>query len=625
MMSKTILQPGPWLEKLRFLAKDILPYQFEVLNDRVVGIPKSHSVENYRIAAGLSEGKHEGMLFQDSDLAKWLEAAAYSLHLFPDSEMECRIEEMAALMKQAMEPDGYLDTYYQCNQIKHFTNIAHGHELYCMGHMIEAAVAHYEETGRDSLLELAKRAADHLIRELYANEQRRRIFSGHPEIETALMQLYRVTGDERYAELAAHLLDVRGTLPLCLHTDNGYQTLYTGHWYDESYHQAHAPVREQLTAEGHAVRAVYLYRAMAQLYRHNHDEELLSALDALYENICQKRMYVTGSIGSEAHGERFSLDYDLPNDRAYAETCASIGMFLWAWEMAHIKDNASYADLMEWELYNGILSGIAADGKHYFYVNPLEVDPAKADFRYDQTHVEPQRVEWFGCACCPPNVIRLLLSLYRYVFRQTKTGFAVEQFISSSYETDGSVWTLETDYPRSGCVCLTYAGRMQETEVKFRIPAWCNQVFFTLNGSAIHLDQQDGYAILRREWAEGDQVEMKLLLKPRWIYADPRVSENVGKVCLGYGPMVYCFEESENGTDLHCILPETAQEVQTTSLSEMFEGLPGLRGTGYRLQPAEKLYSACPPTMITCYWTAVPYHLWGNRGKGEMRVWMNRG
>lgn len=624
MKSSVALGKGYWLQKTEYFAREIIPYQFHVLNDSVPHVPKSHSIENYRIAAGLSDGTHEGMLFQDSDLTKWLEAASYSLHTVPSAETERRIEDMGKLLSQAMEPDGYLDTYYQCNGLPRFTNLAHGHELYCLGHLIEAATAHYEETGKTCLLSLAQRAADLLCQAIGKEEGQKDVYSGHPEIETALFALHRATGNAEYARLACRMLDARGAQPSFLLTDDGYQQLYTGHWYDLSYHQAHAPIRQQRTAEGHAVRAVYLYRAMAEQALFTGDPSLQETLRALWQNICQRRMYVTGGIGSEAHGERFSLDYDLPGDRAYAETCASIGMFLWARRMLDLDPLGEYADMMEWELYNSILAGVSADGKRYFYVNPLAVRPKEAAFRFDLSHVKSARVEWFGCACCPPNVTRLLLSLYKHIFRGTEDGLAVDLFISALYARQGEPrWTLHTDYPQNGLIALQYEGASPSTEtLRLRIPAWCAEYALTLNGKPVEASREKGYAAIRRRWQKGDTLQLILDLLPRFLRADPRAPETIGKICLSYGPMVYCFEEADNGDDLHRILLNPGARIQKDDVLSQVLGLPCFTSTGEKLLPAKGLYTQEPLQKEVIHWKAVPYHLWGNRQKGEMRVWM---
>lgn len=620
-----MLSNGYWRQKAEYFAQEIIPYQFDVLNDNVPGVPKSHSIENYRIAAGLSTGTHHGMLFQDSDLTKWLEAAAYSLHTLPNPETERRIEDMAWLLAQAMEPDGYLNSYYQCNRLPRFTNLAHGHELYCLGHLMEAAVAHYEETKKTCLLDVAQRAANLLCMAIGKEEGQRDIYAGHPEIETALFALHRATGNKDYAHLACRMLDARGVESSFLLTDGGYQTLYTGHWYDLTYHQAHAPIRQQHTAEGHAVRAVYLYRAMAEQALFTSDAALKDILRELWQSICQRRMYVTGGIGSEAHGERFSLDYDLPGDRAYAETCAAIGMFLWARRMLDLDPLGEYADMMEWELYNSILSGVSADGKQYFYVNPLAVRPKEAAFRFDLTHVEPVRVDWFGCACCPPNVTRLLLSLHKYIFRPMEDGLAVDLYISATFAQEGEPrWALHTDYPQNGLVTLRYEGVAPSNQtLRLRIPAWCKQCSLTLNGSPVASCLEKGYAVLRRSWQKGDVLQLALNLHPRFLRANPKVSETIGKACLAYGPMVYCFEEADNGEDLHQIVLRVADIEKDEGLSQLL-GLPCFTGVGERLLPTRELYTDEPLQAEMFRWTSVPYHLWGNRQRGEMRIWLQQ-
>ena len=624
MAGYATLGEGPWKERVSFLAKEALPYQYRMLDNAVEGAPESNAIENYRIAAGLSKGEHRGMLFQDSDVTKWLEAAAYSLHTCPDGAVRARIDGLISLIGQAMAPDGYLDTYYQCNGLERFTNIAHGHELYCMGHLMEAAVAHYEETGEQSLLALARRCADLLCDTIGGGKGQKDVYPGHPEIEAALFRLSQATGERRYAALAERMLNQRGAQPSFLLADDGYQKLYTGHWYDLTYHQAHRPVREQHTAEGHAVRAVYLYRAMAMLAARTKDGALQSALNDLWVNVCGRRMYVTGGIGSEAHGERFSNDFDLPGDRAYAETCASVGMFLWAREMLALGEDGRYADMMEWELYNNISAGISQDGQRYFYVNPLSVTPRDAAWRFDQSHVESERVSWFACACCPTNVLRLLFSLYRYIFRETEGGLAVDLYVSAVWNNGGlPQWRLTADGVPCQKAELRYLGRSPaEACVRLRIPRWCRSFELRVNGEAVPYEERNGYACLQRLWREGDRVEIRMEARPCFLYADPRVEAAAGKVCLAWGPVLYCFESCDNGAELVCLRVNPEAEIRRKPFAVGRERITALEGEGVRLTPGGALYADRPPEAVTAGWRAVPYALWGNRGGGEMRVWM---
>ncbi|HEX3020914.1 MAG TPA: beta-L-arabinofuranosidase domain-containing protein, partial [Lachnospiraceae bacterium] len=392
----------------------VIPYQEKVLNDEIEDAEKSHAIENFRaaakmIATGKCDEEFYGMVFQDSDVAKWLEAAAYTLLKYPDQELEKRCDEVIDLIGQAQHEDGYLNTYFTVKEPdKRWTNLQEAHELYCAGHMMEAAVAYAESTGKTKLLSIMSNMADHMYQRFFKEGVPG--YSGHPEVELALMRLYRCTRNEKYKELAEHFINVRGV-------DSDYfskerqknkWTVWGSDPSNKEYTQSHAPVREQVKAVGHAVRAVYLYTGMADVASETKDQVLANACETLWENITESRMYVTGAIGSAYEGEAFTKDYHLPNDTAYAETCASIGLIFFSRKMLDLNKNGKYADVMERALYNCVLAGMQLDGERFFYVNPLEVIPGISGESVTHHHALPQRPKWFACACCPPNVARLL-------------------------------------------------------------------------------------------------------------------------------------------------------------------------------------------------------------------------
>ncbi len=362
------------------------------------------------------------MVFQDSDLYKWMETVAYSLNLEKDSKWEKIMDEVVELIEDAQEDDGYLNTYFSANHPdKKWTNLKDDHELYCIGHLIEAAVAYYEATGKNRIIKIVNKAIDHISEVIGEGEGKLAGYPGHPEIELALMKLYKITGKEAYVELCRFFIEERGKENPTHFFDEECKSRGVEPNNEYSYYQAHLPIREQATAEGHAVRATYLYSGMVDLASILKDEELLEVCRTLWENTVTKRMYVTGGIGSSSFEERFTVDYDLPNDRAYTETCAAIALIMWAHRMVQIEADSKYTDILELALYNGALSGISLDGKSYFYVNPLEVWPHTANCRHDMETVKPTRQPWFGCACCPPNIARLLASLGQYIYSTNKS------------------------------------------------------------------------------------------------------------------------------------------------------------------------------------------------------------
>jgi len=377
--SQVRIEDPLWSRVEHLVREVVIPYQYEALHDRIPNVEPSYAIRNFRIAAGLEEGEFGGMVFQDSDVAKWLEAVGYSLMAHPDPELEWRADEVIDLVAMAQHPDGYLNTYFTVKEPgKRWTNLLDCHELYCAGHMIEAAVAYYLATGKRKLLEVVCKFVDHIDTVFGDGEGKLPGYDGHQEIELALVKLYGVTGDEKHLRLAKYFIDKRGTEPHFF-LQEWERRGGISHWgkvkrpVNLEYHQAHKPVRDQDVAVGHAVRAVYMYTAMADLARLTRDESLLAACDKLWNNIVTRQMYITGGIGSTHHGEAFTFDYDLPNDTVYAETCASIGLIFFASRMLQLRARGEYADVMERALYNTVLAGMAQDGRHYFYVNPLEV------------------------------------------------------------------------------------------------------------------------------------------------------------------------------------------------------------------------------------------------------------
>ena len=618
-----------WSERAKLVRETVIPYQWRILNDIELDAPPSFTIRNLKIAAGEMHGEFNGMVFQDSDIAKWLEAAGYSLAVHPDKDLERMADEVVDLLERAQEPDGYLDTYFIVKEPhKKWTNVRDWHELYCAGHLIEGAIAYFEATGKRKALDIMCRLADHISTKFGPEPGKLKGYPGHEEIELALVKLYRVTGNRAYLDLSNYFVNERGNQPNFFRIEAEARQDESN--YNLAYSQAHVPVREQQTAEGHAVRAMYLYSAMADLAKELNDESLLDACRGLWSNVTQKRMFITGGIGSSAHEEAFTVDYDLPNDRAYAETCASIGLVFWAHRMLQTDLNGDYGDVMERALYNGILSGISMDGKKYFYVNPLEVWPTTTNHRHDMQSVKTTRQSWFGCACCPPNVARLLSSIHRYIYSYDSEGICVHLYANSEarWKQSEQLITLsqQSEYPWDGRINLTVQmHEPAEFDIKLRIPGWSEGATTRVNGKIVSTHIENGYATVRRRWEDGDQLELLMPMRVQRVKANKDVRANAGKVALQRGPVVFCIEEVDNGTNLSDIVLKRQFEPEFHFREGFLEGLPYITVQAWRSAPKkdEILYSPLSvDERVSTVITAIPYFSWCNREPGEMLVWL---
>ena len=617
------------------VAEKVLPYQWEVLNDRVTGEEPHYCVENFRVAAGEHPGRHHGPVFQDTDLYKWLEAAAFCIECGFGETLTPIAEEAIALILRAQQPDGYLNTYVTIEDPEaRWSNLAEGHELYSCGHLIEAGVAYYGATGKDSLLCAGARFADLLVEVFGAEEGKCHGYPGHQEIELALVKLYRVTGKEQYLSLAAHFIAQRGGKPNYLLDEmagRGGQNIFPEFSeYDDKYAQSHLPPVQQTEAVGHAVRAMYMYSAMADLAMERGDEALSRACKTLFDNVTQKRMYITGGVGSSGKLERFTTDYDLPNDRMYCESCASVGLMMFGQRMMLLTGEASYYDAVERALCNTVLAGISKDADRYFYVNPLEVWPENCIPSTSMSHVKPVRQSWFSCACCPPNIARTLASLGQYIYAESGTGLYVNLLISSEVETSvGGVAVrlkMDADYMRSGTVRLSLqSAGGTDALLHIRLPRYLKDPKLFLNGQEAKLSVQKGYAVLP---IDGDmEIELRSIVPARFVAANRRVRADLGKLAIMKGPFVYCLEETDNGDDL------PALSIRADAALEDGPPEPGLLGTlptvclaGRRLTRTlcseNELYGEPAFVQESVRLKAVPYALWCNRTPGEMQVWL---
>ena len=649
-----------WKKEMELIRTEVIPYQWNALNDQVEGAAPSYCMHNFKAAAKLNKEKETqgkefkepvytfrgfealpedpnhlddqfyGFVFQDSDFYKWIEAVSYSLMWHPDESLEALADKAIDIVCAAQQEDGYLDTYYILNgKDKIFSNLRDHHELYCLGHLLEGAVAYYQATNKRPLLDAACRYADYVAARFGAEEGKCKGYPGHEIAELALVRLYETTGNETYLNLSRFFIDERGHRPYYFDKEHPEAIRNKPEDLRYEYHQAHLPVREQDEAVGHAVRAVYLYSGMTDVARLTNDESLYLACQKLWNSVTDQKLYVTGGIGGTHIGEAFSFPYDLPNDTAYAETCASIGLIFWARRMLQIKPDSKYADIMERALYNGVLSGMSLDGKSFFYVNPLEVNPEACHKDERKFHVKPVRQKWFGCACCPPNLARLLSSVCSYAFTENEDTLFVHLYIGSQItkQVHGTPVTVQisSDFPWNGDVSIKVDASQTSFTLALRIPDWCTS--YSLEGNAIKDGQiKDGYLYLTKVWGQDETLTLHLPMNIQFLQADSRVREDVGKVALVRGPIVYCLEETDNGKDLHLLTIDCDSEPQTEEFQIQDEPVVSILANGYREAgntSHEKLYhSFTKPNKTPVQLRFIPYYTWANRGENEMSVWV---
>lgn len=622
-----------WSKHVKLVKETIIPYQWDAMNDRIPGAEPSHCLENFKIAAGRKEGEYYGAVFQDTDIAKWLEAVGFSLAAYPDPDLEKTADEVIDLIAEAQQGDGYLDTYFIIQEPdRKWKNLCEGHELYTAGHMMEAAVAYYQGTGKKKFLAVVMKLADLLCDTFGTEEGKNHGYPGHQEVELGLIKLYQVTGIRKYLDLAKHFIDIRGVGEnyfLREMQEPGHRGIFPEFaGYQPAYSQSDKPVREQEAAEGHAVRAVYMYSAMADLAYEYQDKGLMEACERLWKNIVQRQMYITGGIGASGILERFTVDYDLPNDYNYAETCASIGLAMFGIRMADITKDASYIDTVERALYNTVLAGIALDGKSFFYVNPLEVWPDSCMERTSKEHVKPIRQKWFGVACCPPNIARTLASLGQYIYSVGEDALYVNLFISNEVEVELKAGTvrigMETKFPFENS-CKVKVENVPENGMKLalRIPDYAKGYRVQMNGMHTEYKIEKGYAVFCLE--QDAEMEVAFEAPARFVRANPNVRADCGKAAVVKGPLVYCLEERDNGKNLAELYLLTDQPIKEEQ-SSLFGGITELTLKGLRMGEAawnqKELYAEHPVVLSEVSLKAIPYAYWNNRGIGEMTVWV---
>lgn len=571
-------------------------------------LERAGTLDNLRIAAGRAAGERRGMVFSDSDVYKWLEAAAWELGREPSAELEALVRETVDLVAAAQEPDGYLDSWCQVvDPAWRWTDLEMGHELYCAGHLIQAGIALERATGDASLLAVARRFAD-LIDDVFRNGAEKGT-DGHPEIEVALVELFRHTGERRYLDLADTLTARRG------------HGLFAGGRFDLDYYQDVEPVREARSIVGHAVRALYLAAGVTDLYAETGDGALLESMLRQWQDLTSAKLYLTGGVGSRHHGEAIGDPYELPPDRAYCETCASIASIMWNWRMLLVTGESRFADLLERTLYNGFLSGLSLDGASFFYSNPL------------QSRTGERRHHWNPVACCPPNIMRLLASLHHYLATVSEAGVQVHQYASSEIRTVipgvGPVELgVETRYPWSGTVAVEVSSSPDaEWTLSLRIPEWARVA--SVDGEPV---RPGDYAALTRRWRTGERVVVELDVSPRLTGPSPRIDAVRGCVAVERGPIVYCVEQQDlrSGTDLADVAVDPASDPADSGPVEQLGGLPGVTLAavvrnldGWRQREYRELREVPPAApAASTQLLAVPYFAWANRDQGGMRVWI---
>lgn len=563
-------------------------------------------------------------VFWDSDVGKWIEAASYALSHRRDAAIEARIEAIIDDFEKAQAPDGYLNCWYLGREPeKRWSNLRDNHELYNAGHLLEGAIAYFETTGRRRWLSIMERYLDHIYSVFGTGPGQKRGYDGHEEIEIALVKLYHLTGEKKHLDFAAYLINERGRQPHYFDIEReerekkGWETQrYVQGNYE--YSQSHMPVREQRKVVGHAVRAMYLYTAMADLAVELDDPALKQACEALWRDVMDTKMYVTAGLGPSAHNEGFTVDYDLPNQTAYAETCASVALIFWAQRMLHLDLDGKYADVMELALYNGALSGLSRDGEHYFYANPLE------------SNGSAERWEWHTCPCCTMNVSRLVASVGGYFLSTADDGLAFHLYggISATRQIAGTEVAIRetSNYPWSGDIAISIDPAAPAAfDVKLRIPGWAKSFTIKVNGEAVATAPVNGYVTIHRTWQKGDSIALDLPMPAERLYANPGVIMDVGRVALKRGPLVYCVEEVDNpgGAVQRLKLPRDA-ELRSGTRADLFGGAVTLSARARAIDPSDwrDLYRTTPPKETDATLTALPYYLWANRGRGSMMVWI---
>ncbi len=592
-----------------------LPHQWQMCEE-------TGRIENFRkTAAGDSDG-HQGRYYNDSDVYKWLEAACYALALKPDASVRGQVGEIISLIDRSQAADGYI---YTPNQLGHmdwkYHSLVCRHELYCMGHLIEAGVASSTADIGDSLLNVVRKVADHVCSTF--GEVKMEGYPGHQEVELALCALADVDGRPEYREMSRYFIDRRGRKPSVFERellDDEWKHLSPGYYnhlfnddgsYNGEYSQDDLPLEEQTRPVGHAVRAVYNFCGAIDSYPQGMPEGMSRALQTIWRTLIDRRIYVTGGIGSSPHNEGFTVDFDLPNRRAYAETCAAIGLIFWASRMSQVFDSGEYADILETALYNSALSGLSLDGKRFFYDNPLEST--------GWHHRKP----WFECACCPPNIARLLLSLDRYAVWRRGDTLAFDLYIGGRISGPNYELEVESGMPENGQVKITWKSDSPSgLKLRLRVPGWARSAEARINGKTVSIDNKNGLWTLEQGFSAGDEIELDFGVKAEALFARPEVSDAQGRAAIQRGPLIYCVEQTDLGAPVEAL--EISSRISDSKLSGLGPASAGLtvEGAVATNEAGDPLYKRQGFSRKPVQAPFVPYYAWDNREAGTMQVWV---
>ena len=608
-ISSARIEDGFWTPRRRAVREAGLPHQFEMCE-------ATGRIDNFRRLSNGKDVPFRGRVFNDSDVYKLLEAASHALAERSDDKLAAATNGVIEAIAGAQRNDGYVNSYFaREREHQRYSDLTTQHELYCAGHLIQAGIAHRRATGGGRLFDVARRFADHICDSFgpHASEG----VDGHEEIELALAELYRETGEHKYLDQALYFLEARGREPSLMPATPGA--------FERAYYQDHLPVTHQTEAVGHAVRAAYLATGMMDVALEADRPDMARAAERLWDSAFERKAYVTGGLGARYEGEAFGDDYELPNETAHAETCAAVGGVFWSWRMLCRTGDAKYADAMETALYNGVLAGVSLDGTKYFYMNPL-TSPGGYE-----------RADWFDCACCPPNIARLLMSLPGYCYSTAEDSLWIHLYAAGGVRAelpDGQVIEveIETGYPWDGDIRLTIVKAPDSAvALRTRIPGWCDGANLNVNGRIAQPEAAAGtYCEVKRQWTPGDVVSLSLPMPVRKLSSHPRVTGNYGRAAIARGPLIYCLEAVDHpGIDLFEVALDHLDEFDVRRDLELLGGITILHTTGERLaEPANEgaLHRAAGsdanegPEKIQI--TAIPYYAWGNRGAGAMQVWI---
>ena len=633
-LSQVAIDSGFWAERQQVNREHTIPAIYRQLEAtgriQAWSMARTHDIPKERTAV---------YMFWDSDTGKWLESVAYSLATHPDPDLKAQADALIEAVAGAQQADGYLNTYFPVLEpAGKWANLRDWHEMYNAGHLIEAAVAYHQATGDPKLLDVLTRFAEHIDATFGVDDGKLRGYPGHPELELALVKLYRETGQGRWLDLAAYFIEERGQEPHYFDIEAARRGEKREDFWAQTYRycQAHAPLREQTEANGHAVRACYLYAGIADVALETGDEDLTRLSRLLWDDLTRKQMYIHGGIGPSHSNEGFTFAYDMPTETAYAETCAAIALAFWAQRMFHLDPDSRYIDIMERAIYNGSLSGLSFDGAGFFYANPLAAYPGVNPMGrwsgiLDSGHF--RRVDWFFCPCCPPNISRLIASIGEYSYSQAGKRVYAHLYHANTValEISGQALTLTqtTNYPWDETIRFTIeTGQSLHFELALRIPDWCHDYQLSVNGERIEVALERGYALLPRQWSDGDRVELALAMPVERVLPHREIRQVAGQVALQRGPLIYCLEEADNGPRLaNVCIPSTA-ELEAIFDDELFGGLAVIEGEALKIEPSPdntalyRFHSREQVAESAFSFRAIPYYLWANREPGEMRVWL---